>query len=256
MRGPGPGGPHDGDAPPGFTVPTAGMDPGESAALERFVAAMTADARPGELTGFDRPLASYRSAFPVSRPSRPNAWRRSMLSSLVGTTLGATIAGVAVALGGTAVVAYTAAIPPSTHQSLHVAVGAPTTEATETETPEPSDTSDSPETSGSETSTGTSTDTSTGTSTATPVGPDATGPAAFGLCTAWSHHQSSPGASKDAVAFKNLATAAGGAGNIAAYCATVPHPGATAHPKPTNHTGKPSSHPTGKPNKVPATHGH
>ncbi|QGN58560.1 hypothetical protein GKE56_12440 [Nostocoides sp. HKS02] len=234
------------------------MHNGESEALERFVAAMTADAHPSELSGFDRPLASYRSAFPVSRPSRPTGWRRSMLSSLVGTTLGATIAGVAVALGGTAVVAYTAAIPPSAHQSVHVPVGTPTTE-TETDATETA----------TETADGTKTSSASG--SATPVGPDATGPAAFGLCTAWTHHQSSPGASKDSVAFKNLATAAGGEGNIAAYCATITHPGTTSHPtaKATSHPGatshrngkgkgkgKPSSHPTGKPSTVPPTPAH
>ena len=82
----------------------------------------------------------------------------------------------------------------------------------------------------------------------TAVGPDGAGPAAFGLCTAWTHVQANGQVAEKSVAFRNLATAAGGAGKIAAYCATVPHPGATEAGKPATHpTGKPSSHPAGKP---------
>jgi hypothetical protein len=53
-----------------------------------------------------------------------------------------------------------------------------------------------------------------------PVGPDATGPAAHGLCTAYSHrgHGRSFGHS---IAMRNLARAAGGADRIQAYCSSV-----------------------------------
>jgi hypothetical protein len=44
------------------------------------------------------------------------------------------------------------------------------------------------------------------------------------------------------VAFRNLAAAAGGASNVAAYCAAVPHPGPSS-----SHTG----HPTGPPTYPP-----
>ena len=108
-----------------------------------------------------------------------------------------------------------------------------------------------------------------------PVGPDATGPAAFGLCNAWTHHQANaarphdeaddkadeqPGEQpKDSVAFKNLAKAAGGEAKIAAYCAKVPHPGngkadkarGKDEPKKAHPTGKPTTHPTGKPTTHP-----
>ena len=71
-----------------------------------------------------------------------------------------------------------------------------------------------------------------GTPQATPartdaVGPDATGPAAFGLCTAYAHAKAHGTASQKAVAFRDLAAAAGGAAKIAAYCAAVPHPGSS-----------------------------
>jgi hypothetical protein len=52
-------------------------------------------------------------------------------------------------------------------------------------------------------------------------GPDATGPAAFGLCTAWEAHQRS-GAEPNGVAFQNLDAAAAAAGQTTAdYCAGV-----------------------------------
>jgi len=76
----------------------------------------------------------------------------------------------------------------------------------------------------------------------TPVGPDATGPAAFGLCNAYKHASVHGKSAQHSIAFRNLARAAGGAANIAAYCATIPHPG----------SGSPSSHPTGKPSDLPS----
>jgi hypothetical protein len=52
-------------------------------------------------------------------------------------------------------------------------------------------------------------------------GPDATGPAAFGLCTAWTAHQAN-GAQPNGVAFDNLDAAAAAAGRTTAdYCAAV-----------------------------------
>jgi len=70
------------------------------------------------------------------------------------------------------------------------------------------------------------------------VGPDATGPAAFGLCTAHQHGGLAPTSG----AYRSLAKAAVGASGIGAYCASVTHPGhaTTGHP-----TGAPTSHPTG-----------
>jgi hypothetical protein len=51
-------------------------------------------------------------------------------------------------------------------------------------------------------------------------GPDATGPAKFGLCTAYSSGQGTTNGNRaDSTAFQALATAAGGAGNIASFCA-------------------------------------
>jgi hypothetical protein len=151
-----------------------------------------------------------------------------MISSLIGAKLGATIAGVAVGLGGTALAVAYAGSHPSENPDTHTVISAPAA----TTTPHPS-----------------------ATKTKNGVGPDATGPAAFGLCNAWSHHQANGakthGNAKNSVAFRNLAAAAGGEQKIASYCAKIPHPTGTADPdepgdKPTTHpTGKPSAHPTG-----------
>ena len=63
---------------------------------------------------------------------------------------------------------------------------------------------------------------------ASAVGPDATGTARAGLCRAWQAGQGGEhGRRMDAVAFRALAEAAGGADNIAAYCQDVA-PGASA----------------------------
>ena len=91
----------------------------------------------------------------------------------------------------------------------------------------------------------------------TPVGPDATGPAAFGLCNAYKHASVHGKSAKHSIAFRNLAAAAGGVDKIEAYCATIPHPGSgspASHP-----SGKPSdlpSHPTGKPSDLPTPSEH
>ena len=63
------------------------------------------------------------------------------------------------------------------------------------------------------------------------MGPDATGPAAFGLCRAWANHEKHDDGTKRAqgsVAMRNLAEAAGGESRVEDYCATVPHPSGKA----------------------------
>jgi hypothetical protein len=94
--------------------------------------------------------------------------------------------------------------------------------------------------------------------TKTAVGPDASGPAAFGLCTAWAHVETKGQVAAKSVAFRNLAAAAGKAGipgtlaQITAYCVTVTRAHLTKTGKPATHTpAKPSSHPTAKPSSHP-----
>jgi hypothetical protein len=61
------------------------------------------------------------------------------------------------------------------------------------------------------------------------VGPDATAAARAGLCRAWLAGSADNGRRTDSAAFQELAAAAGGADNIAAYCADVTAGGAGAH---------------------------
>ena len=62
------------------------------------------------------------------------------------------------------------------------------------------------------------------------VGPDATAAGRAGLCRAWQAGQDADNGSRmDSVAFQALAAAAGGADNIASYCADVAVGGTGAH---------------------------
>jgi hypothetical protein len=152
-----------------------------------------------------------------------------MISTLLGAKLGAALAAAAVGFGGVAAAAYTGVLPAGLQDIAHNAVGAPAANHGKSADHKPADST-----------------------TKTAVGPDATGHAAFGLCTAWAHVQAHGHAADKSIAFRNLATAAGKKG-ITAYCATVPHPGSTATGKPSTHpTGKPSTHPTGKPTPLPS----
>jgi hypothetical protein len=163
-----------------------------------------------------------------------------LLTPLLSARAAAAAAVAALSLGGFATAAFAGALPAPAQQFAHHTFGAPAAGG------------------------GQPTGTHPG-AAATPAGPDATGAAAFGLCTAWAHAKAHGTASQQAVAFRNLAAAAGGASNVTAYCAAVPHPGPssppTAHPTgpPATHpTGPPATHPTGPPathpTGPPATH--
>ncbi|WP_270888083.1 hypothetical protein [Pedococcus sp. 5OH_020] len=227
--------------------------------MERLLSALTAPAASDELAHFDDALRHYRAALGRPRPV-PVAWRLSMPASLFGARARATVVGVAVGLGAVAVVAYAGSGRPDVDHVLQSVASSTTTATSSTRA-----TGQEPAEDG--------------------VGPDAKGPAAFGLCNAWTQHQKHPAASdepepdadgdggdwKKSAAFRNLANAAGGEARIGAYCATVKHPGAgvgnggakakrhgTGKPdvpksqKPKAHaTGVPSTHPTGPPARHP-----
>ena len=154
--------------------------------------------------------------------------------------IGASIAGLALALGGTSAAAFTGALPAPAQDFAHRVIGAPAATATQLRTH-------------------TGTPTGDPSSAGTPVGPDASGPAMFGLCTAWTAHQAhgetANGNADDAVAFKNLAAAAGGADKIGAYCATILRsPSPTIPGAPTTERAQTATgHPTGKPTTMPTT---
>jgi hypothetical protein len=220
----------------------AGLQP--AAAL---LAALNAAPEDGELAGHARALAEFRHRGSMPVHSRRSVRRRlPLLTSLLTVKAAAAAVATAAALGGVATAAYTGALPAPAQQFAHNMIGAPS--------PKPSH------------SPGTPRATSTRPHA---VGPDASGPAAFGLCTAYAHAKAHGTATQKAVAFRNLAAAAGGAAKIAAYCAAVPHPGssqsgqptsAPSHPSgqptsaPAHPSGQPTSHPTGKPSPLPAPH--
>lgn len=151
-----------------------------------------------------------------------------MFSKLTGAKLGAALAAGAFGFGGIAVAAAAGVLPAGLQDAAHHVVGVvpaahPDKSAKDVKTTE--------------------------STKATPVGPDATGPAAFGLCTAWSHAQTSGKAAEKSIAFRNLATAAkaapGDATKIDNYCTGILTAKATDTAGKPNTTGKPAT--PGKP---------
>jgi len=216
--------------------PAEGLPPGLQPVADAL-AALTARPAGDELAGEAAALAEFASRVGVSVPvSRSRHRRHPLLASLLSARAAAVAAVAALSLGGFATAAFAGALPAPAQQFAHHALGAPAAEGGQSTGTHPS-------------------------ATATPAGPDATGPAAFGLCTAWAHAKAHGTSSQQAVAFRNLAAAAGGASNVAAYCAAVPHPGAssshTSHPNgpPASHpNGPPASHPNGPPASHPTPH--
>jgi hypothetical protein len=224
----------------------AGLQP--AAAL---LAALNAAPQDGELAGHARVLAEFRRRGGMPVHARRSARRRPRLltSLLTAKAAAAVAAAAATALGGVAAAAYTSTLPAPAQRFAHSVIGAPS--------PQPSHRPGTPQPSHRP-----------GTPRATPArtdavgpdatGPDATGPAGFGLCTAYAHAKAHGTASQKAVAFRNLAAAAGGAAKVAAYCTAVPHPGSSRSSQPasapTHPAGQPASHPTGKPSSQPTPH--
>ena len=221
--------------------------PGTDRAAD-LVHALTGPAVASELTGYRVAMTTYTDAFSTRTSSRPR--RLVLLSSLLGVRALAGVAGSALALGAVgAVVLTTSALGPShAPETLPLATSSTTTTAASTHTPDDADQSDDADESEKD-------GTGSGSATAA-VGPDAKGPAAFGLCNAWSHHRVQAGTTATAgadtsVAFRNLAEAAGGEGKIAGYCASVPHPGNAAAKARGSHGSTPGSGGHGKSTKAP-----
>jgi hypothetical protein len=176
-------------------------------------------------------LDAYRETFATSDPAHQRRRRPAMLSTLLGAKLGAALAAGAVGFGGIAVAAAAGVLPDAAQDFAHNAVRV-VPAANHGQSAEHVKTAE--------------------TTAATPVGPDATGPAAFGLCTAWSHAKDSGNAAEKSIAFHNLATAATAAGahsvtaaGIDTYCVRI------LAAKGTDTPGKSATHPTGKPSPLP-----
>jgi hypothetical protein len=218
------------------TEPDQGLAPGLQPVADAL-AALTARPASDELAGEAAALAEFASRVGVPVPVHRSRHRRHpLLTPLLSARAAAVAAVAALSLGGFATAAFAGALPAPAQRFAHHTFGAPAAGGGQPTGTHPS-------------------------ATATPAGPDATGPAAFGLCTAWAHAKAHGTSSQQAVAFRNLAAAAGGAGHVTAYCAAVPHPGPsstpTAHPAgpPATHpTGPPAAHPTGAPASHPTPH--
>ena len=210
--------------------------PADSQLLADLVSALTAPAADAELAGFCQARAAYTTQLTPGFSGRSLRWRPPMLDHLPSPKIAAALAAGVLSLGGLSAAAYAGALPETAQNIAHQIIGAPATHPGKGG-------SHAPEQAGAPTS--------------TPAGPDATGAAAFGLCTAYQHSQGGDGSA----AFENLAAAAGGADKIDAYCATIAQPGSAAHATgkpsatPSHAVGVPSSlpaHPTGKPSTLPA----
>jgi hypothetical protein len=226
-----------GDVPPigdaAFDALLAGELPPEAAApglhpVAEMIAALNGTPLTSELASGATALAVFRGEVGRSRePVRPRRRRHPVLATLLSAKLAAAAGAAAVTFAGATAAAYAGVLPAPVQKFAHDTIGTP-----------PAHPAAHPSHS------------------ATRTGPRAGGQAAYGLCTAYSHAQARGSAMQKAVAFRNLAAAAGGAVNVTAYCARVAHPGTTpaGHPagKPASHPGgKSASHPAGKPASHP-----
>jgi hypothetical protein len=198
--------------------------------LARVAFLLAAQPNHRELTGLDGALREFRAH--VSAPT-PKRRRPSMISTLVGAKLGATIAGLAVGLGGAATVAYVSANTPATPDTRATAAASPTDAANGAAAGRADEAKDDAKAEGEAGKSGRA------------VGPDATGSAAFGLCTAW-QGVAQHGKAMESVAFQQLVEAAGGEDEVEAFCAEVDAPGKSEE----RATGKPAEAPTGKPDSI------
>jgi hypothetical protein len=123
----------------------------------------------------------------------------SRLGARLAAAAGATVFAV---LGGGVAAAYTGSLPVALQKFAHEAIAAPAVRDSRT-APDPQ-------------------------RTGQPTGPSVSGSAAYGLCNAYQHAEEHGTAVQRAVAFRNLMNAAGGADQVAAYCAAVQHPGAAS----------------------------
>jgi len=164
---------------------------------ELLAALREAPVDPVERRGQARALDAYRETFARSHLSPQRRRRPAMLSTVLGAKLGAALAAGAVSLGGVAAAAYTGFLPAALQDLAHTTVGAPAADHGKSADHKPADHKPADHKPAAST-------------TKTAVGPDAKGPATFGLCTAWAHVQDSGKAADKSVAFRKPSTHPGG----------------------------------------------
>jgi hypothetical protein len=208
-------------------------------ALTVLFAALRAPAAMHEVSREQDYLAAFTTAQTLRTELVPNR-RRPMLATLLAAKTAVAAAALAALAGAAA--AYTGTLPGALQNVAHHAIGAPAANP-----------ADQPSSHANDHATDkTPSPHATGPSDST-RGPDASGPAAYGLCTAYTHG----GLATTSTAYRSLSAAAGGADQIQAFCAAIPRPGnasPAAQPPstPNGHaTGTPSDHPTGRPSDHP-----
>lgn len=188
--------------------------PADLRAVAEVFAALRAPSDRREVAGWNEALIAYRGMTGV--PEAPGrSRRRQRIAAPLSTRLAAAAAvAVLAVLGGGLTAAYTGHLPATLQGFAHKVFAAPAVLQTRV-VPTPHGTPHG---------------------AVHPVGPSATGSAAYGLCNAYLHGKEHGNADLKSVAFRNLVNAAGGTGNVAAYCAAVRHPG----------PGRPSASPPGR----------
>jgi hypothetical protein len=171
-----------------------------------------------ELTGEADTLAAFRQQFSAPGTGyRPQARNRPPLPRRL-PAKAAAAAAVILGLGGAATAAYAGSLPPVVQRLAHDILGAPAPGGQPASRP-------------------------------SLTGP---GPATYGLCTAWARAREHGTGQQRAAAFRKLAAAAGGAGNVTAYCATATPSGTPPLHRP---TALPTPHGSGKPAALPTPRG-
>jgi hypothetical protein len=211
----------------------AELPPGTAAQL-RLLAQVLAElaGRPvdGELDGEADPLAAFRNQLGTLGPAH-GAGRKHRLRPRPLPLRAAAAVTAILALGGLATAAYAGVLPAGLQHLAHDIIGAPAT--------------------GTQPAGGPS-----------PAIPAATGHSGYGLCTAWARDKAHGDRKQQAAVFRELAAAAGGRGNVTAYCTgatTRPSSRPSPAPSPLQHSGKPSARPTpqgpAKPTGLPTPRG-
>jgi hypothetical protein len=226
------------------TVLDGGLLPEDAPPALADVAALVRSAQaepsPGELAGEDRIVAEMAAVLPDAA-GVPDSGRTPLLARIARAKVATIVAASVIGLGAAAA-AVASGTRPSSNARVIEAASTSTTLLDVTLPPSESSTTAGATAAATEVaSTTTTAAPQTGTSVSTAKGPDATGPAAFGLCTAW-HDGRETGNKLDAPPFVNLAIAATSAGqSVAAYCDEVFAAKQAEHSTPPKAT--PSSHP-------------
>ncbi|MBV9831527.1 MAG: hypothetical protein JOZ82_08000, partial [Marmoricola sp.] len=201
--------------------------------LSRLLAAVSAPARPEELSGAAEALAVLRATTPTPATEEVPLVTKLVRKAVAAPAITAAAVGLSVAGGGIAVAASTGALP-----GVHPAHPArPARPAQPTHPAHPAH----PGVSHPASPTGTPT-----------TSPRATpSPSLTGLCKAWPTHENTHGAWSSSTAFTALVTAAGGQDGVTGYCQGLlgtpePHPTHPATPTRSAHPTHPAhrAHPT------------